>query len=260
MSESKTVIQGLEPDFAGTQVENGASSNFYQRSNRQGGKGTIVPGMTDTPNAGQTTYTQAQAQTAAPNAKASGKPIVGFLYSVSRTAVGEFWPLHIGQNTIGTNPSCDVVLPEGTVSSEHAVIVVRKLKKPEKVIASICDSRSTNGTMLNGESLGFAAVDCQNGDIITIGDNYELFLVLIDTAALGLHVSDKFIGTEVSEDAEDEILDYNGSIPPGFTKPGESFQPFGSQSSVGNSPFTPSPGTVGLDGTLGNNKGGTIGM
>ena len=34
---------------------------------------------------------------------ASGKPVVGFLYSISKTAAGEFWPIHIGQNTIGQN-------------------------------------------------------------------------------------------------------------------------------------------------------------
>jgi len=66
------------------------------------------------------------------------------------------------------------------------VLVVRRLRSPEKVIASINDARSTNGTMLNGVSLGFQAEVCKNGDIITIGDNYQLLLVLIDTGMLAL--------------------------------------------------------------------------
>lgn len=40
--------------------------------------------------------------------------------------------------------------------------------------------------MVNGESLDFQLWN--NGDIITIGENYELVLLLIDIKALGLKV------------------------------------------------------------------------
>ena len=82
------------------------------------------------------------------------------------------------------------------------MLVVRKMKNPEKVIASISDARSTNGTMLNGQSLGFSAEECKNGDIITIGDNYELYLILIDAASLGLKPVEGFIATEAAEEDE----------------------------------------------------------
>ena len=185
----------------------------------------------------------------------TGKPVVGFLYSISRTAAGEYWPLQIGQNIIGQGPNCDIMLPEGTVSSEHAVLVVRKMKKPEKVIASLSDARSTNGTMLNGESLGFSAVECKNGDIITIGDNYELLLILIDAPTLGLSVSENFIAIET----EDNFYAGQPDTDPNATRPGDGYQPYGGPTPP---PFGFNPGgTIGLDGSgTGGDKGGTIGM
>ncbi len=257
MSQNKTVIQGLEPADAPQQMS-GAGQSFYSRG-AQGARGTVVPGMTDNaPGAGGQSVKQSVAPSR-PKASASGKPVVGFLYSVSRTAAGEYWPLHIGQNTIGQNPNSDIVLPEGTVSSDHAVIVVRKMKNPEKVIASISDARSTNGTMINGESLGFSAVECKNGDIITVGDSYQLFLILVDAASLGLAVAENFI--PVAEQEEEFYVDPQETIP-GYTRPGDGYQPL-----AGTTPppppfggFNPG-GTVGFDGSgTGGDKGGTIGM
>ncbi|MBQ3769504.1 MAG: FHA domain-containing protein [Prevotella sp.] len=255
MSQNKTVIQGLEPADAPNQ-NMGAGSSFYTRGARGTSRGTVVSGMTDqvagTPNQGAQSVAEPQ-QPKRPIT--TGKPVVGFLYSVSRTAAGEYWPLQIGQNTIGQSPDCDIMLPEGTVSSEHAVLVVRKMKKPEKVIASLSDARSTNGTMLNGESLGFSAVECKNGDIITIGDNYELLLILIDAPTLGLSVSENFIAIET----EDDFYVGQPDTDPNATRPGDGYQPFAGPTPP---PFGFNPGgTVGFDGSgTGSDKGGTIGM
>lgn len=249
MSQNKTVIKGLEPADA----PNGASSNPYTRVVRPGAKGTVVPGMEGaiTNAAGIPTP---QSQQSKPN---TGKPIAGFLYSISRTAVGEYWPIHIGQNTIGQNPASDIVLSEGTVSSDHAVLVVRKMKKPEKVIASISDARSTNGTMLNGESLGFSAVECHNGDIITIGDNYELFLVLIDAPTLGLKVCEDFIPVEGTDNDNMEEIPAgpytSPTIPGAGVYTGPTPPPF-------NGGSAPVGGTVGIDGSVSPGKGGTVGI
>lgn len=254
MSQKKTVIQGLEPADAPNM--NGAGASFYSRGGRSASRGTVVSGMTD--NIEETTV-QSPARQAAPQQRrpvVSGKPVVGFLYSVSRLASGEYWPLHIGQNTIGQNPDSDIVLPEGTVSSDHAVLVVRKMKKPEKVIASISDARSTNGTMINGESLGFSAVECKNGDIITVGDNYELFLILVDAPSLGLSVSENFISIDEGETYNDMEQD----LEPGMTRPGEDYQPYGGPTPPPFGGFNPGGGTVGFDGSGTGDKGGTIGM
>lgn len=168
---------------------------------------TIIPGMEDTyqePNFGRNNGANEVASNGTcfpnsyspiPNAVSNQKPIVGFLYSISKSLVGEFWPLRIGSNSIGRSADCDVCLGEATVSEQHAVLVVRQMKNPEKIIASICDARSTCGTMINGESLGFDQHECFNGDIITIGEHYDLYLILIDAKQIGLNVCKDFIGT-----------------------------------------------------------------
>lgn len=175
--------------------EPGSAEDFYTRGNAGNGRrSTFYSGM------GQPSDQMPQAQSQ-PKASTSPrqnqeKPVIGFLYSISRSLLGEYWPLHVGQNTIGASPDCDVVLPEATVSQEHAVLVIRKMKNPEKVIASLSDARSTNGTIRNGQSLGFTAEECFNGDILTFGDNYTCLLVLIDASSCGLSHSDSFIPLE----------------------------------------------------------------
>ena len=257
MSQNKTVIKGLEPADAPT-VDSGASGNFYTRATRPNAKGTVVPGMEGAvTNAASIPSPQAQQ-----GKPASGKPVVGFVYSISRTAIGEYWPIHIGQNTIGQNPASDIVLSEGTVSSDHAVLVVRKMKNPEKVIASISDARSTNGTMLNGESLGFSAVECKNGDIITIGDNYELYLVLIDTPSLGLKVCADFIPVQGGAD-NGGIMDQIPGAP--YTNQTIPDAGVGGYAGPMPPPFNPGGGmplggTVGIDGSGPASKGGTVGI
>lgn len=234
---SKTIIQGIDPVGMTGNAMPGNTQSIYSR-NAQPGGGTVVPGMMENMG-GEPVNVPAGQKPVKGN-----KPVKGFLYTVSRTAAGEYWPLHLGQNTIGTDPSCDIVLKEGTVSSQHAVLMVRNMKNPAKVIASITDARSTNGTMLNGESLAFSDVECHNGDIITIGDNYELYLILVDPATLGLKVCDNFIAIE--DDEDDDLPPFPG-MP---SNPG--YNPYASN--IEN-------GTVGLDGsTPGNNHGGTIGM
>ena len=95
--------------------------------------------------------------------------------------MGEFCPLHIGKNTIGSSPKCDICLSEATVSENHASITVRVLENQEKTIASLKDTDSTNGTKINGEDVDFDANKIKNGDIIRFGTNYECLLILIDT-------------------------------------------------------------------------------
>ena len=116
-------------------------------------------------------------------------PIAGFLYSVSRTSAGEFWPIYEGPNSIGRGVENVVNLSDPQVSEKHAKLVVRpmfNLNEKTGVLVYIQDDASTCGTMLNGISLGFEPKECHHGDIITIGPNYELYLILVDAASLGL--------------------------------------------------------------------------
>ena len=124
MSQNKTVIQGLEPETNFGGAPNGASSsNFYSRGNQSSAaRGTVVPGMMEA---------QAGASTGNPNPASSpqprkavqpGKPIVGFLYSISRTRVGEYWPIQLGKNTIGQGESNDIMLEKMVDKVTHHTI------------------------------------------------------------------------------------------------------------------------------------------
>ncbi len=252
MSQSKTLIQGLEAaESSNTSAMGSAPSGFYSNSNNSSNhRGTVVPGMQPAADNGNGEPQQKSSKSAQ-----SGKPVVGFLYSISRTPFGEYWPLKIGPNTIGMNPDCDIVLSEGTVSGEHAVLVVRQIKNTGSVIAAIADEKSTNGTMINGETIGFSAEECKSGDIITIGNNYELVLILVDAAKMNLSVSQDFIPVQVDEEVNDEP--WNDFSAGGF---GKTRLQGSNTSSIGGGDYNHnSNGTVGLNGfDPGAQRGGTI--
>lgn len=206
MSSNRTIIPGAE-------------NSFTDNHDYAGGNSTMTPQSPMMPD------TASRFNVEQRNEPIVQKPIVGFLYSISRTGVGEYWPLHIGPNSIGRSSDCDVCLQEGTVSSHHANLVVRVMKNPEKVIASICDSSSTIGTMINGESLGFEQRECFNGDIITIGSHYDLLFMLIDARQIGLKTNPEFIPTQAEGSqrqsdrnmggttVSDPVSDFPGSNP-----------------------------------------------
>lgn len=259
MSQNKTKISGLETAEAPNAPVGNFESvpNFYERKSAPVKRGTVVAGLSGG-QAPEATQTENKPVEPIRNMHTS-KPVVGFLYSISRTASGEFWPLQLGCNTIGCTPECDILLPEGTVSAKHAEIQVRsirsKAKNTVKVEAWISDARSTNGTMVNGETVGREAVDCNNGDIITVGENYELLLILIDPTALGLSVAQNFVEIDVVDTQESEIYQDMPPQQPNFG---------GNNNFVDTPPAFNGPvenGTVGLDGTSPNfTPGGTIGM
>ncbi len=260
MSQNKTVIQGLEPGNPNANKNfGGESSNFYSRGSQSAARGTVVPGMMNHEGPAAAAN-NGQSVRPIQTTVHPGKPVVGFLYSISRTAAGEYWPLQIGRNTIGQGGDSDIRLPESTVSANHAVLVVRQIKNTGGIIAAITDTQSTNGTMLNGETIGFTAVECHNGDIITIGDNYELLVILVDAAKLNLSVSQNFIPVAAEEEEmEDEIPSFSK----GDTRAEGGFTPYGNAptnwgtESYGNA----AGGTVGMDGSMtGNNHGGTVPM
>lgn len=164
---------------AASPAETGFNPGVQQQSSPVYG-GTMFPGMP-------------QAAAAQAAAKDLHKPVMGFLYSVSRTSSGEYWPLHLGPNAIGRSANCAISLSEATVSDSHAQIVVREMQNPDGILVFIQDTQSTCGTSLNGSTLGFNPVECHNGDIIKVGEHYEFYLVLIDVKSLGLKPDPDFM-------------------------------------------------------------------
>lgn len=233
MSSNKTIIPGMEDAY--TEQPN------FGKQNTKAQDGTCIPNPFGTvPNSANV-----------PNQK----PVIGFLYSISKSGSGEYWPLRIGSNTIGRTDNCNVSLSEATVSEQHAVLVVQQMKNPEKVIAWINDSGSTCGTMINGESLGFDRRECFNGDIITIGEHYDLYFILIDAKQIGLNVCRDFISTQSAARM--------GNRPQNFGNPYAA--PTNNQFTQGyeQENVNPQGGTIGLDETENKSTtkpGGTIFM
>lgn len=206
MSQDKTAVPGLENSFPADNTK----SRMYSRSSSTqvnfGGqqRGTVVPGM----------------EQLAPGVKSkesedgNSSPVVGFLYSISRQGIGEYWPIHIGSNKIGRSEDCDICLKENTVSEIHAELNVKQMKTSHKVLASIKDVGSKNGIFVNEEELDYSTHECFNNDLITIGLNYKLLLILIDSVALGLTVSKDFMPVEDDDYDADIIQQSNTNFNP----------------------------------------------
>lgn len=69
--------------------------------------------------------------------------------------------LHEGRNVLGSDPSCDVCLPNPTVSRRHAAIIVTGDQ------TDLEDLKSTNGTLLRSQRIDTAPLEA--GDIFVIG-------------------------------------------------------------------------------------------
>lgn len=114
------------------------------------------------------------------------RQIVGVLYSVSAEADGELFPIYVGRNMIGSDRSCDICLRETSVSAQHGLMLARKQTNDEGeeyVNVILADNNSDYGTLLNGEPIEEEHIQCADGDVISVGQNYVLVLSLFN--ALG---------------------------------------------------------------------------
>ena len=185
---NKTMIPGMDDNARGDFYSRGSASPIYG--------GTMVPGMQESAvsNVGDSI------PGVSGSVRTSSAPVVGFLYSISRCGIGEYWPLHVGTNTIGRSADNDIQLKEMSVSDHHAFLAVRMMKTSGKLIASVRDNGSKNGMYLNDEELDFENHSCKNGDILTVGTSYKLVLLLINPNEYGLSVADNFVSMEEEEE------------------------------------------------------------
>lgn len=116
--------------------------------------------------------------------------LFGFLFSVSRTMAGEYWPLYLGENTLGRGPQNSIVLNEVTVSENHVNIHI--ISRSGNLTVYVTDTKSKTGTLLNGELIRGEA-DLKSGDIITVGEHYELLVILVDPVKLSLAPVEGFV-------------------------------------------------------------------
>lgn len=131
------------------------------------------------------------------------RPLVGVLYSISAGIEGDLFPIYIGRNSIGSDPSCDICLRETTVSAKHGLILARKQTDEngnEFISVFLSDEDSLCGTSINGERLGYERVVCNNGDFIQVGHNYVLLLALFQNTE-NLSVAQSFEAISEDENA-----------------------------------------------------------
>lgn len=166
MNSNCTIISGVNDDHQNKPNQVASTSPQFMN-----GGGTVIPGVA---------YMDPQPKVSNPSTNGQ---ILGFLFSVSKTAAGEYWPLMLGGNTIGRGQSNSIVLNECTVSENHASIHV--ISRSDRLIVYIKDDQSKTGTLHNGNLIRGEA-DLKNGDIITVGENYELLVVLISAVEHGL--------------------------------------------------------------------------
>jgi len=91
------------------------------------------------------------------------RKLIGWLVSFTIHPNGVDFRLYEGKNTVGTNPSCDIVLQDPQVSGHHLTLLIR----PGTNVVRFKDEFSTNGTLINGTPLDEGTL--QDGDIIKIG-------------------------------------------------------------------------------------------
>ena len=195
MAQDRTFVPG---------IDDASKSDFmYARTSSSSGistasmSGTVVPGMV--PQSGGKSNPPFEAKQESQKA-VSGLPVVGFLYSISNQGIPEYWPLVLGYNSIGRNADNTVVLNEQTVSGIHASISIQK-KRNDDIDAVVRIEQGRTGLLLNDEDVDLQyGSRCKNGDVITIGSNYKMIIIIINAKASGLSVAENFISTQPEEE------------------------------------------------------------
>jgi len=181
MGNARTVITGMSGDNEKKTIYNrpGEVPVSDQVEGRRRNAGTVA--------SGDVSYWEEQ------QAPAMGKPLVGFLVSVSRTPEGEFWPLHLGENNIGSANDCSILLNEVKVSDKHATLIIQiNEEENSQLNVWITGLNATNGTYLNKKLIPpQTAIPCNDNDKIKVG-SYELLLMLFDANRHGMKSVEKF--------------------------------------------------------------------
>lgn len=225
MSQSETYVPGMN-----TAAGQGTSNNLYSRQTAQistnyTANGTYVPDIKNsTPE--MKPFRQE---------RSLGEPVVGFLYSISRMGIGEYWPLHLGTNTIGRSANCDIQLKEASVSDNHATLSIKQMKSTNALIASIRDTGSKNGIYLNDEELDYDNHACKNLDVLTIGSCYKLLVMLVNSSEYGLSVAKDFVPFE--DASQEDILPQTDNLDNNTTQSQRRFLDDGTIDIYGNKGF-----------------------
>ncbi len=111
--------------------------------------------------------------------------MLSLLFEFENLLITTLPPLaHVEELGVGRLPDCDLVVDHVSVSKRHAVL---HWNEPEGR-CSVRDLGSTNGTYLNGHSLGTREATLKDGDILSFG-NVQFWYLMTDTLHARLHGS-----------------------------------------------------------------------
>lgn len=91
-------------------------------------------------------------------------PVVGWFVALDGQQKGEDFRVREGQNTIGSDSSCDIVLTDSTISAKHASL---RYKEGKFILT---DLDSSNGSYLNDKNESIAREELKDNDVIRFGD------------------------------------------------------------------------------------------
>jgi len=106
--------------------------------------------------------------------------VCGFLLSVSRDEKGEYWPVRLGDNSMGSSDECCVRLPRGLAEPLHAVLAARRADGELTISVRAHGDVSLNGARVAGEAA------CHDRDVMALGDGYQMLLLFADAVRHGL--------------------------------------------------------------------------
>lgn len=228
MSQNKTIVPGVDYDNLGKNDNyNEAFNDLYSRSESDDNR-TYIPGMA--PRQSQPEMSSgAVGAMAVPTGVQSengnsrhvslqNRVVVGVLFSISHGLLGEMFPLYLGRNLVGYTENCDVRLLENTVSSEHALIYIRKEESPAGYNITITDYNSTYGTLVNNLDGRYETLQVKENDVITIGKHYNLLVKMFDTDKAGLQEVAEFDAMASEQPAADSPV-YESNVSNDFYTP-----------------------------------------
>ncbi len=91
-------------------------------------------------------------------------PLMGWVVVLDGNDKGKDYRVRDGQNSLGSDPSCNIVIMHPTISGKHASLRVQEGK------FFLTDLDSTNGTFLNRDDKRIAREEIKDNDLIRLGE------------------------------------------------------------------------------------------
>ena len=185
MSQNKTIVPGVDYENLGnTELDDSLYGSLYSRSEVSDNR-TYIPDVSK-PLGGLGQEIMPQREPSLGQVKENrqvslqNRVVVGVLFSISRGLLGEIFPLYLGRNVIGQTANCDICLREKSVSSEHAILYIRKEGNPAQLNMTITDYNSTYGTTVNEMDARYETLPINENDVLTIGKHYQFLVKVFD--------------------------------------------------------------------------------